>query len=60
MDFAGALSLVLAQAGYLYPNTPMAVKPLIHLRSDPMARPFDVLFSPDCCAHGNNLYGYGE
>jgi hypothetical protein len=26
MDFAGALSPDLAQAGYLYPNTPMAVE----------------------------------
>jgi hypothetical protein len=30
-DFAGALYPVLAQAGYLYPSTPMAVKPLSHL-----------------------------
>jgi hypothetical protein len=37
MDFAGALSPVLAQAGYLYPNTPMAVAPLLHLRSDSTA-----------------------
>ena len=37
MDFAGALSPVLAQAGYLYPNTPMAVAPLLHLRSDSIA-----------------------
>jgi hypothetical protein len=36
-DFSGALSPLLAQAGYLYPNTPMAVKPLFHLHSDPTA-----------------------
>jgi hypothetical protein len=56
LDFAGALSPVLAQAGYLYPNTSMAVKPLFHLHSDPMAQPFDVSFSPDptschCCPY---------
>jgi hypothetical protein len=27
-DFAGALSPVLAQARYLYPNTPMTVEPI--------------------------------
>jgi hypothetical protein len=37
MDFAGALSPVLAQSGCLFPNTPMAVKPLFHLRSDSTA-----------------------
>jgi hypothetical protein len=47
MDFAGALSPVLAQAGYLFPNTPMAVEQLFHLRSDSTAQPFDILFSPD-------------
>jgi hypothetical protein len=47
MDFAGALSPALAQAGYLFPNTPMAVEPLFHLRSDSTARPFDISFSPD-------------
>jgi hypothetical protein len=36
-DFAGALSPVLAQAGYLNPNTPMAVEPLFHLCSNPTA-----------------------
>jgi hypothetical protein len=46
-NFAGALSPVLAQAGYLYPNTPMAVEPLFHLRSNPTAGPFDISFSPD-------------
>ena len=46
-DFAGALSPVLAQAGYLYPNTPMIVKPLLHLHSNPTAQPFDILLSPD-------------
>ncbi len=46
MDFAGALSPALAQAGYLYPNTPMAAK-LFHLCSDPTAQPFDILFSPN-------------
>jgi hypothetical protein len=40
MDFARALSTALAQAGYLFPITPMAVKPLFHLRSDSTARPF--------------------
>jgi hypothetical protein len=39
--------LFLAQARYLYPNTPMAVKPLFHLRSDPTAQPFDISFSPN-------------
>ena len=47
MDFAGSLSPVLAQAGYLFPNTPMAVEQLFHLRSDSTAQPFDILFSPD-------------
>jgi hypothetical protein len=47
MDFAGALSPVLVQADYLYPNTPMAVEQLFHLRSDPTAQPFYILFSPD-------------
>jgi hypothetical protein len=47
MDFARVLSPVLAQAGYLYPNTPMAVEPLFHLRSDSTARPFDISFSPN-------------
>jgi hypothetical protein len=47
MDFAGALSPALAQAGYLFPNTPMAIEPLFHLRSDSTARPFDISFSPD-------------
>jgi hypothetical protein len=46
-DFAGALSTVLAQAGYLYPNTPMAVEPLFLLHSNPTAWPFDISFSPD-------------
>ncbi len=46
-DFAGALSPVQAQAGYLYPNTPMAVEPLFHLRSNPTAQLFDISFSPD-------------
>ena len=47
MDFAGALSPALAQAGYLFPNTPMAIEQLFHLRSDSTARPFDISFSPD-------------
>ena len=47
MDFARALSPALTQAGYLFPNTPMAVEPLFHLRSDSTARPFDISFSPD-------------
>ncbi len=53
MDFAGALSPVIAQAGYLYPNTSMAVKPLLHLLSDSTLRPFDISFSPDptACHH---------
>jgi hypothetical protein len=53
MDFAGALSPALAQAGYLYPNTPVAVKPLFHIRSDSTAQPFDISFSPDptACHH---------
>jgi len=54
MDFAGALSPALGQAaGYLYPNTPMAVKPLFHLRSDSSARPFNISFSPNptACHH---------
>jgi hypothetical protein len=50
-DFARALSPVLAQADYLYPNTPMAVKPFFHLQSNPMAHPFDTSFSsnPTSC-----------
>jgi hypothetical protein len=53
MDFAGALSPALAQAGYLYPNTPMAAKPLFHLRSVSTARPFNISFSPNptACHH---------
>jgi hypothetical protein len=53
MDFAGALFPALAQAGYLFPNTPMAVEPLFHLRSDSTARPFDISFSPNptSCHH---------
>ena len=53
MDFAVALSPVLVQAGYLFPNTPMAVEPLFHLRSDSTAQPFDISFSPDptACHH---------
>jgi hypothetical protein len=46
-DFAGALSPVLAQAGYLYPNMPMTIKLLFHLHSNSTARPFDISFSPD-------------
>jgi hypothetical protein len=42
MDFAGALSPVLAQAGYLFPNTPMAVEQLFHLHSDSTAGPFGI------------------
>ena len=45
MDFVGAASPALAQAGYLYPNkAPMAVEPLFRLRSDSTARPFDISF----------------
>ena len=53
VDFAGALSPVLAQAGYLYPNTPMAVEPLFHLCSNSTARSFDISFSsdPTACHH---------
>jgi hypothetical protein len=51
MDFAGALSPVLAQAGYLSPNTPMAVEPLFHLRSDSTSQLFDISFSPDHCPY---------
>jgi hypothetical protein len=53
MDFARALSPVLAQAGYLYPNTPMAVVPLFHLRSDSTSQLFDISFSPNptACHH---------
>ena len=47
MDFAGSLSPVLAQAGYLFPNTPMAVEQLFHLCSDSTARPFGLSFSPN-------------
>ena len=36
-DFAGALSPVLVQAGYIYPITPMALDPLFHLRSNSTA-----------------------
>ena len=50
MDFAGALSPVLAQAGHLFPNTPMAVEQLFHLRSDSTAHPFDISFSPGLTA----------
>jgi len=46
-DFALALSPALAQAGYIHPNTPLTIEPLIYLRSDPTARPFDISFSPD-------------
>jgi hypothetical protein len=47
-DSAGALlSPVLAQAGYVFPNTPMAVKQLFHLLSDSTAQLFDISFSPD-------------
>jgi hypothetical protein len=46
MDFAGALSPVLSQASYLFPNTPMTVKQLFHLHSDSTAHPFDISFSP--------------
>jgi hypothetical protein len=46
-DFAGALSPVLAQAGYLYPNTPMDVEPLFHIHTNPKAQPFNISFSPD-------------
>jgi hypothetical protein len=35
------------QAGYLFPNTPMAVEQLLHLRSNSTARPFNISFSPD-------------
>ena len=45
--FANALSPALAQAGYIYPNTPLSIEPQFHLRSDPTARPFDISFSPD-------------
>jgi hypothetical protein len=40
------ISPVFAQAGYLYPNTPMVVEPLFHLRSDSTARPFDISSLP--------------
>ena len=43
-NVARALSPVLApaQASYLYPNIPMAVKPLFHHYLDPTAQPFDI------------------
>jgi len=47
MNFSGALSPVLAQASYLFPNTPMTVEQLFHLHSDSTAHPFDISFSPD-------------
>jgi len=47
MDFAEALSPVLAQASCLFLNTPMAVKQLFQLRSDSTARPFNISFSPN-------------
>ncbi len=55
MDFAGSLSPVFAQAGYLFPNTPMAVEQFFHLRSDSKAQPFGISFSPNSRSHSMPL-----
>jgi hypothetical protein len=46
-DSAMSLSLAIAQAGYLYPNTQLSIAPLFHLCSNPTARPFGISFSPE-------------
>ena len=42
-----ALTPALSTAGYLLPTSRFQVEPMLHLRSDPNARPFDIAFSPE-------------
>jgi hypothetical protein len=43
-----ALTPALSTAGYLLPTSQFrVVEPMLHLRSDPNARPFDISFSPE-------------
>jgi hypothetical protein len=41
------LTLALSSPGYLLPTSKFTVKPMLHLLSDPNARPFDIAFDPD-------------
>ena len=42
-----ALTPALSTAGYLLPTSKFQIEPMLHLRSDPNARPFDIAFSPE-------------
>ncbi len=41
------LTPALSSAGYLLPTSKFTDKPMLHLPSDPNARPFDIAFDPD-------------
>jgi hypothetical protein len=44
---ATTLAPLLSTAGYLLPSSKLDIEPLLHLPSDPHARPFDLSFNPD-------------
>ena len=41
------LTPALSTSGYILPSSKFAVEPMLHLPSDPNARPFDISFDPD-------------
>ena len=41
------LAPTLSTSGYILPSSKFAIEPMLHLPSDPNARPFDIAFDPD-------------
>ena len=41
------LTPALSTAGYILPSSKFSIEPMLHLPSDPNARPFDIAFDPD-------------